>query len=524
VRRRLTWRSILLVLAVVSALTVVGIALAAPAVTAPTITSQPANPTNQTSASFKYTDSQVGVTFQCQLDGAGYKACPSSGITYAGPLADGSHAFKVQAVSGTKTSSAASYTWTINTTPPTPTITSQPTNPTNQTSAHFTYSDTQAGVTYQCQLDGSGFTACSSSGITYAGPLANGSHTFKVQAVSGTKVSPAATYTWTIDTTPPTVTLSFPANKHIYAASAWNAGCSGVPGTCGNAKDAHGVASVVVSIQQGNGNWWDGSSFNQTSEVFYVATLASPGASSTEWAYPLALPPDGSYTVHVRATDVVGNTTPPASQLAATFTIDTGPPTPVITSGPEAQTTATTATFTFTDSQAGVGFLCRLDGSSFSKCTSPKSYTGLSQGAHTFYVEAKDANGMISSASYSWTVEGKKSFTIEGSVSGLLAPGISRPLSLTISNPNHVQIFVTSLLVSVQSGSTKPGCDGPTNLQVTQSNVSSKSTLTVPANGQVTLPSGAIGAPQVLMNNLASNQDACKGASFTFNYSGSAHS
>ncbi|HEY4896297.1 MAG TPA: hypothetical protein VII01_09420, partial [Solirubrobacteraceae bacterium] len=111
-RRRLTWRSALLVLAVVSALTAVGIALAAgPAVTAPTITSQPANPTNQTSASFKYTDSQAGVTFQCQLDGAGYKACPSSGITYAGPLADGSHTFKVQAVSGTKTSAAASYTW-----------------------------------------------------------------------------------------------------------------------------------------------------------------------------------------------------------------------------------------------------------------------------------------------------------------------------------------------------------------------------------------------------------------------------
>lgn len=534
-RGRLTWRSALLVLAVVSALTAVGIALAAgPAVTVPTITSQPANPTNLTSASFKYTDQQAGVTFQCQLDGGGYTACgtgPSSEITYGGPLANGSHSFKVQAVSGTKTSAAASYTWTINTTPPTPTITSQPTNPTNQTSAHFTYSDTDTQpVTYQCQLDGSGFTACSSSGITYAGPLANGSHTFKVQAVASTKNSPAATYTWTIDTTPPTVTLSFPLNKHTYREDTWNAGCPGSPGLCGNAKDPRAVSSVVVSIQQGNGNWWGGSSFNKTSEYPNTATLASPGASSTAWRYPLAYPSDGSYTVHVRATDALGNTIPAESQLATTFNINSTPPPPSITSFPPEQTTATTATFAFSDEETGVTFLCKLDAGSFSGCKSPKSYSGLALGGHTFSVEARDVQrtNLSTATSYSWTVNKKpveeQPFTISGNVSGSLAPGVSQPLPLTISNPNGVTIMVTSLVATPQAGSTKAGCDGPTNLQVTQSNVSSKSTLTVPANGQVTLPSGAIGAPQVLMNNLASNQDACKGASFTFNYSGSAHS
>jgi len=448
VRRRLTWRSALLVLAVVSALTAVGIALAAgPAVTAPTITSQPANPTNQTSASFKYTDSP-GVTFQCQLDGGGYTACGT------GP----------------------------------------------------------------------------SSEITYVGPLANGSHTFKVQAVSSTKTSPAATYTWTIDTTPPTVTLSFPLNKHTYREDTWSAGCSGSPGLCGNAKDPRAVSSVVVSIQQGNGNWWGGSSFNKTSEYFNTATLASPGASSTGWSYPLAYPSDGSYTVHVRATDALGNTISAESQLATTFKIDSTPPPPLITSFPPVQTTATTATFAFSDEETGVTFLCKLDAASFSGCKSPKSYSGLALGGHTFSVEAKDKTrtNLSTVTSYSWTVVKKvveeQPFTISGSVSGLLAPGVSQPLPLTISNPNGVTIIVTSLIATPQAGSTKGGCDGPTNLQVTQSNASGANTLTVPANGQITLPLGTVSAPQVLMKNLPSNQDACKGASFTFKYSGSAHS
>jgi hypothetical protein len=412
---------------------------------------------------------------------------------------------------------------------PTPTITTRPANPTNQTSAQFTYTDSQVGVSFQCELDGAAFAACPSSGITYAGPLGNGSHTFKVRAVAGTKTSSAASYTWTIDKTPPTVSISFPANKHVYGESEWNKGCSGGPGLCGSATDPQGVSSVIVSIQQGSGNWWGGSSFNKTSEYFNATTLAAPGANSTGWRFPLSLPANGSYTVHLRATDGLGNTTAPASQLATTFTIDAAPPTPSITSGPNQQTTATTATFTFTDAETGVTFLCRLDAGSFSGCKSPKSYTGLSQSSHTFYVEAMDGKGKLSTpASYSWTV-GKKTveelpFAITASLSELLAPGLSRPLALTISNPNGVQILVTSLTVSVQTGSTKAGCDGPTNLTVTQSNASGTNMLAVPPGGHVTLPSGAVSAPQVLMNDLASNQDLCKGASFTFSYSGSAHS
>jgi hypothetical protein len=406
---------------------------------------------------------------------------------------------------------------------PEPTITSGPSDPTAQTTATFAFTDSQAGVSFKCQLDGAGYASCA-TGVNYSN-LAEGSHTFKVQAVSGSKASSAATYKWTVDTTAPTTSLTFPVDGGVYNAVGWGEGCSPA-GVCGKAKDTQGVTSVVVSIRQGNGNWWDGSSFNKTSETFNAATLETPGAKAAVWHYPIAMPPVGTYTVHVRASDQAGNTTPAGSQAQSVFTIKTTPPpSPTISSGPEEETSEKSATFAFSDSEAGATFLCAKDETKFTVCTSPKTYETVSQGEHTFYVEARDAAGNVSApVHYSWSIF-TKTFSIEGKVSGALAPGVSQPLVLTITNPNTKPIIVTSLQVTVAPGSTKAGCDGPTNLQVTQSNASSSNTITVPAKGgKATVPSGSVSAPQVLMKNLATNQDACKGATFTFNYSGNAHS
>ncbi len=401
-----------------------------------------------------------------------------------------------------------------------PTITAQPAAPTNATSAHFTYADTQSGVSYQCQLDGAEYVACPATGVTYAGPLAAGSHTFKVQALAGTKTSAATTYKWTVDTTAPTVSLTFPDAGDLYGAAGWGEGCTSA-GFCGKAKDARGVTSVLVSIQQGNGKWWGGSSFNKASETLNAASVESPAASTTGWSYQLAVPADGPYTVHVRASDEAGNTSSPTN---TTFTIDTtAPPAPTITSAPEEETGLKSATFAFSDGEAGVSYVCAKDEKTLAPCTSPKLYPTVSQGEHVFYLAARDAAGNLSATvSYAWTVV--KAFTITGNLSGALAPGVSRALQLTISNPNTKALQVTNLLVAVQAGSTKAGCDGPTNLQVTQSNASETNALTVPAKGKVSIPTGTVSAPQVLMRNLASNQDACKGATFTFNYDGNGHS
>lgn len=415
--------------------------------------------------------------------------------------------------------------------PPVPTITAHPADPTAQTSAHFAYADAQSGVSYQCQLDGGAFSSCATSGTTY-GPLSEHSHNFKVRALAGSKTSPAASYSWTIDATAPSASVDSPRNGDTLGAVDWGTRCPNRATICGAARDSSGVSAVTISIQRDGGHWWGGSAFDQTGESFRTATLDSRGRDSIRWGYSLPLPADGTYTIHVRATDGAGNTTSPAAQTISHFAIDTTPPpVPAIGTHPLTPTTAKSASFSFSDSEPGVTLLCRRDGTRFERCTSPTSYGSLSLGTHTFQVQARDAVGNTSAAAtYSWTIVKEvteaagKPFTVAGNASGPLAPGVTRSLAITLSNPNGVAITVTALSASVAAGSSNAGCDGPTNLQLTQSNISEANPLAIPANGHVTLPSGAVTAPQVLMKDLPVNQDACKGASFTFIYSGSAHS
>lgn len=175
-------------------------AFSKPVVAPPTITSQPANPTNSTSATFSFTG-PAGATFQCKLDVAAFAVC-SSPKSYTG-LTQGSHTFQVKAVVGADQSTAASYTWTVDTVaPPAPSITAKPVALSNTTSPSFSFSDTESGVTFRCQLDGSAFAACSSP-RSYSG-LAQGAHTFAVQAVDAAgNTSPSATWSWSVDSIAP---------------------------------------------------------------------------------------------------------------------------------------------------------------------------------------------------------------------------------------------------------------------------------------------------------------------------------
>jgi N-acetylglucosamine-6-sulfatase len=80
-------------------------------------------------------------------------------------------------------------------------------------------------------------------------------------------------------------------------------------------------------------------------------------------------------------------------------------PETTIDSGPSGTVNTGSATFSFS-SEAGAIFKCKLDAATFSACSSPKSYTGLSNGSHTFQVKATDAAGNAepTPASRTWTV------------------------------------------------------------------------------------------------------------------------
>jgi Domain of unknown function (DUF4962)/Heparinase II/III-like protein len=77
-----------------------------------------------------------------------------------------------------------------------------------------------------------------------------------------------------------------------------------------------------------------------------------------------------------------------------------------LTSSPNAMTNQTAASFEFTSTRAGATFSCKLDSGAAATCTSPKAYSALADGAHSFTVVAKDANGLASApAASSWTID-----------------------------------------------------------------------------------------------------------------------
>ena len=95
----------------------------------------------------------------------------------------------------------------------------------------------------------------------------------------------------------------------------------------------------------------------------------------------------------VRAIDAAGNTDPtPATR---TFTVDTTPPVTTIDSGPSGTITTDQATFAFSGTPASdtAKIQCRIDSGPFADCSSPKTFTGLSDGPHAAAFRAEDAAG-----------------------------------------------------------------------------------------------------------------------------------
>ncbi len=115
------------------------------------------------------------------------------------------------------------------------------------------------------------------------------------------------------------------------------------------------------------------------------------------------------------ATDIDGDARPAgkapdagADETGATAptTPDTVAPDTQIVAGPSGTTTSNSASFSFSSEPAAT-FDCRLDTGAWAGCATPRSYSALADGKHTFQVRAEDSAGNIDTtpASRSWTVD-----------------------------------------------------------------------------------------------------------------------
>jgi Bacterial Ig-like domain len=301
--------------------------------------------------------------------------------TPTGPLADGTYWWEAQAQDalGLPSPWTAARTFVIDNVAPTTNITSSPPALSNIASGSFSFTANETVTGYVCRVDGASFAACSSPDPY--GPLADGAHSFDVKAAADLAGNPGTTtnYGWTIDTL------------------AGDTSITSQPSSLSNSSSP----SFGLSATE------PGSTFECSLDGAAFAPCTNPKTYSGV--------ADGAHTFQVRSLDPAGNVDP--SPDSYSWTIDATPPNTTIGPGsPSALTTATGATFDFSSNESPSTFACALDAGAYSACSTPKTYSGLADGAHTFSVRGTDSatNTDPTPASYSWTVDTTPPSTIIG--------------------------------------------------------------------------------------------------------------
>ena len=351
-----------------------------------TITSGPTGTTADTTPTFAFT-SESGAAFECRVDAGAWGDCTSPWTTSA--LSDGPHTVAVRATdaAGNTDASPATRSFTVaaapppDTTAPDTTITSGPTGTTSDSTPTFAFSASEANSVFECQIDAGAWADCTSPWTTAA--LADGAHTASVRATdaAGNTDGSPATRAFTVSTGPPPDTTA--PDTTI---------TEGPTGT----TDDETPTFAFTSTEPGS--------------VYECRVDAAAwGECASPWT--TAALSDGPHTASVRATDAAGNTD--GSPATRSFTVassppaDTTAPQTAIASGPSGTTSSADASFAFSSSESGSTFECRLDDGAYASCESPKGYTDLGAGSHTFTVRATDAAGNTDStpATRTWTID-----------------------------------------------------------------------------------------------------------------------
>lgn len=390
--------------------------------------------------------------------------------TVAPALADGDYAFR--AVAETSAIGAVLAPVRIVTVAPDSIIATGPTNPTAQTNASFTFNASPAaGASFECDLDGGGFAACTSP-MAYSS-LATGSHTFSVRAldVAGNVDATPASYSWSIlqaqsisfgplsdavaNDPPFSVAATASSGLTVSFASLTTGVCTVAGATVTLAVDAVGTCTIRAS-QSGNGSFAAAANVDQSFTVRppapatpLLASVDDTGASNSDGVTrnasglsfsgscvsgdSIGLVVDGSPSafvgpcsggafsidatlaegLHSIRAQATRSAIASANSAATSVTVDLTAPSATVDSGPTDPTSATTASFTFSSNDAQASFECALDAAAFAACSSPRNFTGLIIGGHVFKVRALDIAGNVTAtpASYNWVIRANQTIS-----------------------------------------------------------------------------------------------------------------
>jgi hypothetical protein len=252
---------------------------------------------------------------------------------------------------------------------PQTTITGTPSSSGTDPSVTFYFGSDDAAATFSCEVTGvlpALPVACTSPFTSSV--LPDGLYTFSVTATNATGPDPTpATFQFRVDRTAPGTAIAGSALTND-STPAFALSAAGEP-----------TATFQCAL--------DGAAFTACPASYVAPALTA-----------------GVHTLRARAVDAAGNRDATPAEL--TFTVDTTRPNTRMKSGPSGTKTARTARFTFSSTEVGSRFQCKLDKKSWAACKSPKSYKTLKKGAHTFQVRAIDKAGNIDAtpAKRSWRI------------------------------------------------------------------------------------------------------------------------
>src|SRR4051794_1270932 len=390
-----------------------------------TITSGPADPSTTTTATFDFTASESGATFECRLDSADFAAC-SSPASY--DVGSGTHVFAVRAtdVAGNVDGTPATRSWTVNGGLPARPVITAPDDgsfSSSSTVAVRGHADPNVAVGVFEGTASEGTTTADAQGdwsVDVTG-LADGLHRFTAFATNAVGTNgPSAAVGVTVDTVAPATSID-----------------SG-PADPSNATSA----TFSFSSDESSAGYecrLDDAAFGPCSSPAAVSGLS-----------------DGSHTFAVRAVDRAGN--PDATPATRTWTVDTAAPDTTITSGPSGTVASTQATFAFAAPETGATFECRLDGGAYAQCASPHTVTGLSPGTHVLAVRAVDSAGNRDASPATRTWQSQQTVFSDGFESGGFTTAWSRQIGAdgtasVVTDVVRTGTFAARLSATVNTGS-----------------------------------------------------------------------
>lgn len=312
----------------------------------------------------------------------------------------------------------------------------------NTNRATFIY-NTDERATVKFQVDNQGWITGQALDMQFVitlPNLADGAHTISVQATDHAgNASPVTSYAWTVDATPPAITLTGTPPPLTNVRTANIQVSTSEQATSTYALNGMTVASPNLTNLPEGENTFIGTATdmagNTSSQTYTWTTDYTPptitltgtpasftnahsakiGVTVGEGALPayalngatVASPnltnlPEGQNTFSVTATDAAGNT----STQTYTWTADYTPPRLALSGKPQALTNMSSPIFQTLSSETGTTFDYLLDGTPFAGSGDSISFTGLTEGSHTITVQGADGAGnKADSLFYFWTID-----------------------------------------------------------------------------------------------------------------------